>query len=233
LPDLLAALPQASAITLTWRLFGNDGVIEYSDRPVTQTFVKAAPAVIGWPWRAQHFKTLFANNGDYRKLGVHRPRNPRDGATPRWFDGSGRELSDSFHKSRVFSDYNRDNYGMVQLNHYPLGSMESYLVKADRGRANREAGAFEMSYWVERNFSQVEDRSILAMDGAGLRAELLADPLLGPLHQSSVHWRKRRFGELMTQEPWRALFGRLLMTPASRCLTPEQAARILIHAPRG
>ena len=72
--------------------------------------------------------------------------------------------------------------------------MESYLVKADRGRANREAGAFDMSYWVERNFSQVEDRSILAMDCAGLRAELLADPLLGPLHQTSVHWRKRRFG---------------------------------------
>lgn len=232
LNDLLAALPQATAIPLTWRLFGNAGVVEYQDHPVTQTFTAAAPATFGWPWRAQHFKTLFANNGDYRKLGVHRPRNPKDGALPCWYDGSGRELPEAFHRTRVFSDYNRDNYGLVQLNHYPLGAMESYLVKADRGRANRESATFDMSYWVERNFAEVEDRTIGALDSSALRAELLADPLLGPLHQTAVHWRKRRFASLMQQEPWRALFGRLLMTPSSRTLTMAEAQRVLVHSPR-
>jgi hypothetical protein len=233
LEDLWAALPKATAIPLTWRLFGNSGVVEYRDQPVTQTFTRAAPAAIGWPWRAQQFKTLFANNGDYRKLGVHRPRNPAEDCAPRWYDGSGRELAETFHRTRIFSDYNRDNYRLVQLNHYALGAMESYLVKADRGRAVREVGTFDMSYWVERNFSEVEDKSIHALDSSGYRAELLADPLLAPLHQTAVHWRARRFATLMQEEPWRAMFGRLLMTPPSRTLTQAETARILVHHPRG
>ncbi len=156
LTALLAALPEATAITLTWRLFGNAGVIGIEDRPVTETFLRAAPASFAWPWRAQMFKTLFRNDGSFRKLGVHRPRSPDPAhvAAQSWFDGSGRALAPP---RRLFSDFSRDNYRLVQLNHYALGSMQNYLVKADRGRANREASAFDMSYWVERNFAEVED----------------------------------------------------------------------------
>jgi hypothetical protein len=235
LPALLAALPDATAIPLTWRMFGNAGVIEDTDQTVTETFTHAAPATIGWPWRAQLFKTLFRNDGSYRKLGVHRPRSPDPDrmAAQRWFDGSGRALPASFHTGRIFSDYSRDNYGLVQLNHYALGSMQGYLVKADRGRANRDASSFDMGYWVERNFSEVEDRSILSLNSRALREELHADPVLGPLHRTAVAWRRTRFMTLMQEEPWRALFGRLLMTPASRSLGAEAAQQILRYAQRG
>ena len=230
LPALLAALPDADAITLTWRLFGNAGVVAYQDRPVTETFTRAAPATLGWPWRAQMFKTLFRNTGAYGKLGVHRPRNPDPAHTPRWFDGSGRELPAA--NQRLFSDYRQDNYQLVQLNHYALGSMESYLVKADRGRANREAQTFDMGYWVERNLCDVTDTSIAALNSAHLRADLLADPVLGPLHQKAVLWRHARFAALMADEPWRALFGRLLMSRPSRALSPAEAALIHAHSPK-
>ncbi|WP_426031004.1 glycosyltransferase family 2 protein [Cypionkella sp. TWP1-2-1b2] len=232
LSALLNALPEATAIALTWRMFGNAGVIEITDQPITETFTSAAPASFAWPWRAQLFKTLFRNDGTYRKLGVHRPRNPdpaRAGQA-RWFDGSGRPLPADFPQARIFSDYTRDNYQLVQLNHYALGSMQNYLVKADRGRANRDASGFDMSYWVERNFSEVEDRSILKLNSAPLRAELMADPILGPLHHQAVAWRQARFETLMQQEPWRALFGRLLMTPPSQVLQPERARHVLRHA---
>ncbi len=73
---LLAALPRATAIPLTWRLFGNAGVVAFEDRPVTQVFQRAAPAVLHWPWRAMLFKTLFRNDGSYGKLGVHRRAAP-------------------------------------------------------------------------------------------------------------------------------------------------------------
>lgn len=223
LPDLLAALPQADVVPLTWRLFGNAGVVGYSDAPVTQTFTRAAPATLGWPWRAQMFKTLFRNDGAFRKMGVHRPRSPDPARSPRWFDGSGHEMTSAAAKGRMYSDYRQDNYGLVQLNHYALGSMESYLVKADRGRANRDASGFDLGYWIERNLCEVEDRSILALDSADLRAELLADPVLGPLHKAGVRWRQGRFAELMQDEAWRSLFGRLLMAPPSRSLSPQMA----------
>jgi hypothetical protein len=231
LTALFAALPEATAIALTWRMFGNAGQIEILDQPVTETFTRAAPASFAWPWRAQMFKTLFRNDGTYRKLGVHRPRNPDLKRLPqaRWFDGSGRALPASMSMGRLFSDFSRDNYGLVQLNHYALGSMQNYLVKADRGRANREASGFDMSYWVERNFSEVEDRSILALDSSALRAELHADPQLAALHAAALGWRKSRFESLMQEEHWRALFGRLLMTPASRTLTAATAGPLMRH----
>jgi len=229
---LLAALPDATAIALTWRMFGNAGVVDYTDALVTATFTQAAPATFGWPWRAQLFKTLFKNDGSYRKHGVHRPRSPDPARLKdqRWFDGSGRVLPASYHTGRIFSDYTRDNYGLVQLNHYALGSMQSFVVKADRGRANREAGPFDLGYWVERNFSETEDRSIAALNTAAARAELHDDAVLHQLHSAAVQWRHGRFATLMQSEPWRAFFGRLLMCPPSRVLSVHEARQILRHS---
>jgi hypothetical protein len=232
LPDLLAALPEATAIPLTWRLFGNAGVVGYQDRPVTESFTRAAPAVLHWPWRALMFKTLFRNDASYQKLGVHRPRSPQNTDAQRWFDGSGRELPPEFHRSRIFSPLGRDTYGLVQLNHYALGAMESYLVKCDRGRANRDASTFDMGYWVERNFCEVEDRSISALSplSVPILAAYKSDPVLNGLHDKAVHWRKQRFAALMQDDAWRSLFGRLMMSRPARCLTAQQARLIWQHA---
>lgn len=230
-PALLAALPEATAIPLTWRLFGNAGVVPCDDRPVTETFTRAAPRVLYWPWRAMLFKTLFRNDGSYGKLGVHRPRMPDRArlAAQRWFDGSGRRLPAAFHTGRIFSDLGADHYGLAQLNHYALGSMEGFVVKSDRGRANRDSSVADVGYWVERNFAAEEDRSILSLESRPLREALLADPALGPLHRAGVAWRQVRFQELMTQEAWRAFFGRLMMCRETRVLGPEDARLIWLH----
>jgi hypothetical protein len=183
---LLAALPEATAITLTWRLFGNAGVVEYRDLPVTETFTRAAPHVLHWPWRANLFKTLVRNDGRYRSLGVHRPRRPTEGGAtgPRWFDGSGRELPEIFRQKRIFSNLNQDNHALVQLNHYPLGAVESFLLKRDRGRAVHADAGLDAGYWVERNFDAEEDRSILKLESGTLRDALHQDPRLASVARS-------------------------------------------------
>ncbi len=235
LPALIAELPGASAITLTWRLFGNDDVVHYEDIPVPRQFTKAAPKVMHWPWRASMFKTLYRNDGSYRKLGVHRPKGPDEDRLDDilWFDGEGRKLDDLFKTKRIFSPYGRSNYGLVQLNHYALGTMESYVLKADRGRAVHAADRLGVDYWVERNWNQEEDTSLLLLPGvAERRTALAADPVLGRLHAEAVAWRKAHFQSLMADEPFRALFARLLMTPPSRAV-PQAAARMLAgHATR-
>ncbi len=234
LSALLATLPQATAIPLTWRMFGNAGVIEYVDQPVTRQFTRCAPATLAWPWRAQLFKTLFRNDGTYRKLGVHRPRSPDPHrlASQLWCDGSGRTLPERLHTTGIIADYRHDTCELVQLNHYALGAAESYVVKCDRGRANRDSAPFDMGYWVDRNFDAVTDRTILSLNSDAQRDAYRADAMLAELHAKSVEWRHARFAFLMTKEPWRALFGRLLMCPASNALTPHTAARLLRHIPR-
>lgn len=236
LPALIQTLPEATAITLTWRLFGNAGIVRFEDRPVTEQFTRAAPVVMHWPWRAAMFKTLYRNDGTYRKLGVHRPRaidEARIGAA-RWFDGEGRALPDRFVRKRIFSDYGRPNYGLAQMNHYPLGAMESYVLKADRGRAVHSDQALGMDYWVERNWCVDEDLSILTLAPkvAEHRARLAGDPQISALHDAAVRWRHDRFADLMLEEPNRALFARLLMTPPSRPIGPQAARLLMQHARR-
>ncbi|WP_299591762.1 glycosyltransferase family 2 protein [uncultured Tateyamaria sp.] len=234
LADLHAALPDATAIALTWRLFGNNGQVRHTDHPVTDTFPMAAPEILHWPWRASMFKTLYANNGTYRKPGVHRPRDADQTklADARWFDSHGRELTEQFKTRRLFSNYGQPNYGLAQLNHYPLGAMESYVLKADRGRAVHSDDILGMDYWVERNFCTDEDRTISRYRerrDAHL-GDLRADGTLGALHADAVAWRKSRFDTLMKQEPFRALFGRLLMTPPTRPVPPKAAQFMIRYA---
>lgn len=237
LPALIAALPDATAITLTWRLFGNAEVVRYSDEPVTQTFTRCAPEIMFWPWRSAMFKTLYRNDGLYRRLGVHRPREPvkRRVAEARWFDGEGRELDGQFKLRRIFSNYGQPMYRLAQLNHYPLGAMESYILKADRGRAVHAEQGLGADYWVERNFNTETDTSISALAGrsGALRAEMMADATLSDLHRAAVDWRRARFEELMLREPFRALFGRLLMTPPSRTVSALSARTLVQFANRG
>ncbi len=236
LPALLAALPRATAITLTWRLFGNADVIEFEDAPVLDSFVRCAPAAMFWPWRSAMFKTLYRNDGIYEKVGVHRPRSPDKSRLDdaMWFDGEGRVLSQQFKTRRIFSDYGRSNYRHVQLNHYPLGAKESYVLKADRGRAVHSDHILGVDYWVERNFNTETDTSIHRMKplAAPHLARLHADDTLQNLHRDAVAWRKTRFQDLMLKEPFRALFGRLLMTPPSQPVTREQSRQLVNYGLR-
>lgn len=231
---LLAQAPQATAFPLTWRLFGNDGVVSYSDAPVTQRFTRAAPKILYWPWRASMFKTLYKNDGVYRKPGVHRPRGPDPSrlAQAKWVDGSGRVLPDHFKTKRVFSDYGQDNYQLAQLNHYPLGDMQSYILKCDRGRAVHSEQNLGMDYWVERNLCTDHDSSIHALkaETESARAAFIGDPDLARLHAAAVQWRHDRFRRLMGNELFRALFGRLLMTPPSHPVPLLQARNLLKFA---
>ena len=230
LASLINAVPDADAITLTWRLFGNAGLIEYKDRPVTEAFTKAAPAVLHWPWRAAMFKTLYKNNGNYTKLGIHRPRQPQSD-NMRWFDGSGRELGKAFRNKRIFSDFGQDNYGLVQLNHYPLGAMESYILKSHRGRAVHGADKLGMDYWVERNFNDEIDTTIQSTSEArnAILGELLNNNSLQVSHNKAVAWRHDCFQTLMLEEANRALFGRLLITPSTHSISREKADIIRAH----
>ncbi|TMM54895.1 glycosyltransferase family 2 protein [Sulfitobacter sabulilitoris] len=234
LAALLNALPQATAITLTWRLFGNAGQVRYQDAPVTRTFTRCAPAVMYWPWRASMFKTLYRNDGTYGQMGVHRPRKPDDARLKdaKWFDGEGRTLDRQFKRRRIFSNFGQSNTALVQLNHYPLGAMESYVLKADRGRAVHSDDLLGLDYWVERNFNTDEDTSVqsLAPAADAIAQELKSDPELARLHAAAVAWRHARFDALMRHEPYRALFGRLLMAAPSRPVPRKAAHFMAAHA---
>lgn len=227
--SLIGAIPDADAITLTWRMFGNAGVVKIEDTSVTESFRLAAPDPLNWPWRAVMFKTLYRVKAGLGAPGVHKPKG-KPPSSVRWYDSAGRLLPTG--PERIFSRLGEKNYALAQLNHYALGSMEGYIVKCDRGRANRDSSAFDLGYWVDRNFCDILDQSISQLSSADQRRELLRDTRLAELHAAALSWRQGRFRQLMQQEEWRALFGRLLMCPPTRTLTAAEARLVWSHAVR-
>jgi hypothetical protein len=210
LPDLYAAVAGANAISLTWRLFGNNDIDRFEDRPVTEQFTRCAPEVIRRPHQAWGMKTLFRNQKLFGRMGVHRPRdlNPETMDDLRWVNGSGKPMPEMYLHAGWRSRLDSYGYQLVTLNHYSVRSAESYMVKRRRGRVNHVAHDQREGYWFRMNNNAEEERSITRHAGR-LRAaiaELMADPEIAAAHARSVARHRAVIAELARDEDYAALY---------------------------
>ncbi|SFS10451.1 Glycosyl transferase family 2 [Yoonia litorea] len=215
--DLMAACPDADGFAISWRMFGNAGVRGFEDRPIMAQFTQAAPETLVWPWRSVQYKSLFKNQNVYERLGVHRPKLADGETSPHWVDGNG-DIDRSAASTYQFSQSPR--YGLAQINHYALGSIESFLVKQARGKPNHDTDPIDLSYWIERNFASEVDMRILRHGAAvdARRSKLMSDPEVAELHDASVRWRIRKASELIEKQESFDLYSTLLQTPSTRPL---------------
>ncbi len=219
LADLFAAARDPDMISMTWRLFGNAGVVGYDDRPVAEQFTRAAPAFTRKPHQAWGFKTIFRREAPFTGFGVHRPHGPT-GAMPHWVNGSGAQMPERYLESGWRSAIDSWGYDLVTLNHYAIRSCESFLVKRDRGRTNHVARPQSFAYWNTYNRNDEDDRSILSRLalGGGLRRALAADPVIGPLHARAVAWHRARIEDLRATEREAAFFDAVSAVPMAHDL---------------
>ncbi|MDC0657407.1 glycosyltransferase family 2 protein [Leisingera sp. SS27] len=210
LADLFEAVGDANMISMTWRLFGNNDVRDFSGGLITREFTRCAHEVTRKPHQAWGFKTLFRNNGIFKKLGVHRPKGlkPQLWEDIRWVNGSGRDMPREMFRNGWRSSMSTYGYDLVQLNHYAVRSAESFLVKRDRGRVNHVDRDQGLSYWFRMNNNAEEERSIQRMIPA-LEAEmarLLADPEIAAAHEYSCRKHREKIEELKPRDDMLNLF---------------------------
>ena len=213
LQALAAAVPDARMISMTWRLFGNAGVIDYEDRFLSEQFRRCAPEHCPKPVQAWGFKTMF-RAGDWGFIRVHRPKRPNvpDMAAAQWVNGSGQPMPERYFARSWRSMRDSVGYDLVQLNHYALKSCESYLVKKMRGRAHHVGGDLGYEYWTQMNQNGVEDHSI---DMVHIRKkaafdELMSDRKLADLHKACCDRHAEQIAVLREQADMKALLDRLL-----------------------
>ncbi len=227
--DLIAARPEAVGFTIDWRMFGNNNLVKFMDQPMIRQFTRTAPEQLLWPWRAVQFKSLYKNDtGRYDKLGVHRPSqtDPKLGWEG-WVNGSGKALGLAPGTVLLTEE---PRYDLAQINHYALGSVHNFLVKADRGKPNHATDPIDLAYWIDRNFNMVEDTRILrhADAVAAQVAEWRRDRTLNQLHHASVQWRQTRIMALLREsDPFYAMARILQMGPTT--LQPLPIQRQLLH----
>lgn len=205
-----AVAKDANGIVITWRIFGSNGVVDWSRAPVTEQYTRAAPPDWNKGWGV---KTLFKFDPEYWKLGIHRPairnKHLEDGFpdTVRWLNGSGRPMEDYFRFHGWRSITRTIGYDWAQMNHYAVKSVDSYALRKFRGNVNNKADKYNADYWALQDRNEVPDTRILrhAPARAAIMAELLTDPVLRELHEAALARVEARLAEYRQSDAYRAL----------------------------
>lgn len=216
LDDLFAAVPDATNIAMTWRLFGHNGISDINDRFVIDQFDACAPKFCPKPHTVWGFKTLFRNIGAYAKLSCHRPNKLADGAQSRvkWVNGSGRDMTAAALRNGWRSSKATVGYDLIQLNHYALRSADSFLIKRQRGRALHVDRSIGLNYWIRMDWCDYRDITI-KRNLPRLRAEydaLMADAKLAAAHADGLAWHRAKADALRATPEFAALYDRALAT---------------------
>lgn len=214
LDDFFAAVPEATNVAMTWRLFGHGGVTELADRPVIEQFTACAPKYCPKPHTVWGFKTLFRNIGAYSKLSCHRPNKLNDEMARKvmWVNGNGSVTTKEMLNNGWRSSKSSIGYDLLQLNHYALRSAESYLIKRQRGRALHVDRSIGLNYWIRMDWGDYTDVTI-QRNLPRLRLEmdlLLADPALRRLHDEGFAWHKAKAAELHGKPEFQELYDQAL-----------------------
>lgn len=205
-----AVAKDANGIVITWRIFGSNGIVDWSRAPVTEQYTRAAPPDWNKGWGV---KTLFKFDPDYWKLGIHRPsiknKHLEDGFpdTVRWLNGSGQPMEDYFKFHGWRSIKRTIGYDWAQMNHYAVKSVDSYALRKFRGNVNNKADKYNADYWSLQDRNEVPDTRILrhAPARAAIMAELLTDPVLHDLHEAALDRAEARLAEFRGTEAYRTL----------------------------
>ncbi|MEL7215614.1 MAG: hypothetical protein AAGJ96_06735, partial [Pseudomonadota bacterium] len=120
---------------------------------------------------------------------------------------------------------------LAQWSHYAVGTPEDFLIKAARGKPNKEAEAIGLEYWIDNNFASERDTSTATRFAlaAPLRADYAADATLNRLHSEALIWRHTKLAALLEDEPTFRLYAALRQLPATTPLPPQEQARLWAH----
>ncbi|MGV6811428.1 MAG: glycosyltransferase family 2 protein [Brevirhabdus sp.] len=204
LDDLFEATGDADAISLCWKLFGNGGLRSYKDKFVTEQFFWAAPEDYRGKYRALGLKTLVRRNDKLLRMSVHRPKFVEEKFSDIiWKDAGGQRMPKGYF-TQGWSAHKAFSSEFARLHHYAVRSVDSFLVKRDRGRTNHIDRDQGVLYWADMNLNMAEDRSILPrLPGAKkIFDELMADDELKRLHDEAVANHKSKIAALKKREGW-------------------------------
>jgi len=194
---------EANVISLCHLDFGCNGIEHYADRLLTEQMTVCDEKFPAKPVRRRGIKTLIRSTAPPYTMGNHRPffENPDD-TKLKWIDGAGRPFEKRRQRGRHKGMPCNGAYEQVQINHYPVRSMETYLTKAIKGNAIAINSFHGIEYWVLRNANVDQEDTIqpLLKQTKVALSKLLSDPILSNLHQKTVAYHKAKIKELRSDK---------------------------------
>ncbi|MFV2033799.1 MAG: hypothetical protein ACC631_01580, partial [Halocynthiibacter sp.] len=192
-----------------WQVFGTGGIEKFIDMPVTEQFTacEAPPRMGGERLRA--VKSAFRTPERFARFGLHRPRVFKDVPSELvWRAPDGEEISEKMNRGPNWMIPWKKASQSAYMNHYPLRSLEAYIIKKHRGRANHVNENLDREYFDRWNLNAASDKSIQIHQPAMKRelAGLLDDAQTRELHDLGVAQFRAQLAELLKERPYRTLY---------------------------
>lgn len=199
----------ADIIPFPWLIFGTGGQVDFKDAPITEQFRRCEPPPRKGGRKMRDVKTIFRKPEEIDRFGLHRPRF-KDNFTERftWHSPNGDDISQEMNTSSKWSVHWRSAHKAAYMNHYPLRSVEAYLVKKNRGRANHVKENLGQEYFEKWNLNSHHDKTIDRLSKAKKREfdSLMADQETASLHHQGVRQFRSRIDELLKDAVYQDLF---------------------------
>ena len=185
-------------ISIPWRLFGPNGIKQMRDEPVTRQFTDAEADATVNPKAGKFVKSIFTGLKDVKRMGLHAPIfNPElERPLKRVLPGGLLYTQDGQRTE------NPPLFDVAQVNHYALRSVDSFLIKRDRGRANHMSDTIGFKYWKRHDRGGVPDTSVgrYEQDTQIWRDRLAEATEMRELHLKAVEWHRNKAAELRARD---------------------------------
>ena len=207
--ELIDRFPNADAIPITWRMFSNNGHKAQFPGYCINCFTDAEPAEPEAGTKGRFVKSLFKPHPEIERLGLHGPvYNEAYEAETKW-QSTWLENDPASNPKRPKENF---GYEIAQVNHYAVRSIDAFLIKRDRGRANHTDETLGLKYWERWCVGGEEDRSIQRHEKAMLHEldHLMSDPIVRHLHEGAIEFHEQKLDKLLEREDFQTLRNELV-----------------------
>ncbi len=215
LRGLLEETGAPDVISLSERIFGAGFHVDFDERLMVDRFRECSSSRPG-RWRARRGVKSLCRVDARIDIRNHRPMVAEtDAGDIRWIDGSGEPFPMELRTEHVKGLDVRGRYTLGSIHHYPLRSMESYLVKVARGDAVAQYDdRLDLVYWRRRNRMDEENDAATRLLPAvqAERDRMLEDPALAELHWMAVRRHRAKIHRLKEIPAFAALFDEMRAT---------------------
>ena len=201
--DLLEQTGPFDALSISELNHGSNRKEEYERGLMTDLFPRHQREAPGKQRSRRGVKTIVRLGEKLQHIRNHRPDMRKDTGDITWLNGSGEAIS-SLHDDATENGIDiRGTYKLALLNHFPLRSLNSYLVKMFRGDVVVKDKMVSQRYWRTRD-RQSDLTSTFERQKAGFQKAydtLMKDKKLAQLHDDCCVAHEARIKELL-QDPF-------------------------------
>lgn len=235
--ELIARFPEADAIPVAWRLFTASGQTELFPGASIEAFVDAEPESPETDKVGRFVKSLFKRHDAVERMGLHGPKYDEDFAATAQWGARWMEVDPKADPERPAQDF---GYEIAQINHYAVRSLDAFMIKRNRGRANHVHQTIGQEYWDRWSRGGEEDRSI-QRHWPAVEAELArlrADPIVAQLEIGARQFQQNLLDEILRDPDAQAVRASILATMSDQpsvsapAVLPEVTAELEVKAPK-